>query len=48
MERIAPSARLEAQIEELLGDELAANGEKSAELGRWERGWCCSAPWKTK
>jgi putative transposase len=34
MERIAPSARLEAQIEELLGDELAANGEKLAELGR--------------
>ena len=34
MERIAPSARLEAQIEELLGDELAVNGEKLAELGR--------------
>jgi putative transposase len=34
MERIAPSARLEAQIEALLGDELAANGEKLAELGR--------------
>jgi putative transposase len=34
MQRIAPSARLEAQIEELLGDELAANGEKLAELGR--------------
>jgi len=34
MERIAPSARLEAQIAELLGDELAANGEKLAELGR--------------
>src|ERR1700738_1536728 len=34
MERIAPSARLEAQIEELLGDELAANSEKLAELGR--------------
>lgn len=34
MERIAPSARLEAQIEQLLGDELAANGEKLAELGR--------------
>ena len=34
MERIAPSARLEAQIEELLGDELAANGEKLSELGR--------------
>ena len=34
MERIAPSVRLEAQIEELLGDELAANGEKLAELGR--------------
>ena len=31
MERIAPSARLEAQIAELLGDELAANGEKLAE-----------------
>jgi hypothetical protein len=28
----APSARLEAQIEELLGDELAANSD--AELGR--------------
>ena len=34
MERIAPSARLEAQIEQLLGDELAANGEKLSELGR--------------
>ena len=34
MERIAPSARLEAQIQELLGDELAANGERLAELGR--------------
>jgi putative transposase len=34
MERIAPSARLEAQIEELLGDELGANSEKLAELGR--------------
>src|SRR5438093_150095 len=34
MERIAPSARLEAQIEELLGDELAANSEKLTELGR--------------
>jgi putative transposase len=34
MERIAPSARLEVQIEELLSDELAANGEKLAELGR--------------
>jgi putative transposase len=34
MERIAPSARLAAQIEELLGDELAVNGEKLAELGR--------------
>src|SRR5438094_8398113 len=34
MERIAPSVRLDAQIEELLGDELAANGEKLAELGR--------------
>ena len=34
MERIAPSVRLEAQIEKLLGDELAANGEKLAELGR--------------
>ena len=34
MERIAPSARLEAQIAELLGDELAANGEKLAEVGR--------------
>ena len=34
MERIAPSARLEAQIEELLGDELAANSERLAELGR--------------
>jgi hypothetical protein len=34
MERIAPSARLEAQIGELLGDELAANSEKLAELGR--------------
>ena len=34
MDRIAPSARLEAQISELLGDELAANAEKLAELGR--------------
>ena len=34
MERIAPSARLEAQIEQLLGDELAAHGEKLSELGR--------------
>jgi putative transposase len=34
MERIAPSARLEAQIEQLLGDELAVNGEKLSELGR--------------
>src|SRR5258708_38814520 len=34
MERIAPSARLEAQIEELLGDELAATSEKFTELGR--------------
>jgi len=34
MERIAPSARLEAEIEELLGTELACNGEKLAELGR--------------
>ena len=34
MDRIAPSARLEAQITELLGDELAANAEKLAELGR--------------
>ena len=34
MDRIAPSARLEAQITELLGDELGANAEKLAELGR--------------
>ena len=34
MERIAPSARLEAQIADLLSNELAANGEKLAELGR--------------
>src|SRR5260221_9652354 len=34
MQRIAPSARLDTQIEELLGDELAANGEKLAELRR--------------
>src|SRR5712692_9590190 len=34
MERIAPSVRLQAQIEELLGDELGANAEKLAELGR--------------
>src|SRR3984893_1110918 len=34
MERIAPSARLEGQIEELLGDEPAANSEKLTELGR--------------
>jgi putative transposase len=34
VERIAPSARLEAQIAELLTDGLAADGEKLAELGR--------------
>jgi transposase-like protein len=34
MDRIAPSVRLEAEIAELLGDELAANAEKLAELGR--------------
>jgi putative transposase len=34
MERIAPSARLEAQIEELLHGELATSAEKLAELGR--------------
>jgi transposase-like protein len=34
MDRIAPNARLEAQISELLGDELAANAETLAELGR--------------
>src|ERR1700730_204502 len=34
MERISPSARLEAQIQELLGEELATSGEKLAELGR--------------
>jgi putative transposase len=34
MDRIAPSARLEAQIAALLGDELAANAEKLADLGR--------------
>jgi transposase-like protein len=34
MERIAPSARLEAQIAELLTDGLAADGHKLAELGR--------------
>jgi putative transposase len=34
MERIAPSARLEAQIEELLHGELATSGDKLAELGR--------------
>src|SRR5919199_3551910 len=34
MERIAPSARLEAQIEELLHSELATSAEKLAELGR--------------
>src|SRR6266568_2142642 len=34
MERIAPSARLEAQIAELLTDGLAADGDKLAELGR--------------
>jgi hypothetical protein len=45
--RIAPSARLEAQIEELLRDELAANSEKPSWVG-WERGWCCSEPLKTK
>jgi transposase-like protein len=34
MDRIASSVRLEAQIAKLLGDELAANAEKLAELGR--------------
>ena len=34
MDRIAPSARLEAQIAELLSDDLVANGDKLAELGR--------------
>jgi transposase-like protein len=34
VERIAPSARLEAQIAELLTDGLAADGHKLAELGR--------------
>src|SRR5438093_9552083 len=34
MERIAPSARLEAQIEKLLHGELATSAEKLAELGR--------------
>src|SRR2546428_9106424 len=34
MERIAPSARLEAQIAELLTDGLAVDGYKLAELGR--------------
>jgi transposase-like protein len=34
MDRIAPSARLEAQIEDLLGDALAVDGQKLAELGR--------------
>src|SRR5712692_4390824 len=34
MERIAPSARLEAQIAELLTDGLAADGDKLAKLGR--------------
>jgi transposase-like protein len=34
MDRIAPSVRLEAEIAELLGDELGANAEKLAELGR--------------
>jgi transposase-like protein len=34
MDRIAPSVRLEAEIADLLGEELAANAEKLAELGR--------------
>jgi transposase-like protein len=34
MDRIAPSARLEAQIAELLSDGLSADGDKLAELGR--------------
>jgi len=34
MDRIAPSARLEAQIAELLSDGLSADAEKLAELGR--------------
>jgi transposase-like protein len=34
MDRIAPSARLEAQIEELLTGELVGEGDKLAELGR--------------
>jgi hypothetical protein len=34
MERVAPSARLEAQIAELLNDGFGADGETLAELGR--------------
>src|SRR5437763_12825713 len=34
MERIPPSARLEAQIDELLSSGLSENGEHLAELGR--------------
>jgi len=34
MERIAPSVRLEAQIDELLSGGLGADGEHLAELGR--------------
>src|SRR5215510_16406852 len=34
MQRIAPSARLEAQIAELLTQGLADDGERLAELGR--------------
>jgi hypothetical protein len=39
---------LEAQIEELLGDELAANNEKLAELGRLGARLVFSEPWTTK
>jgi putative transposase len=34
MQRVAPSARLEARIAELLNDGFSADGEKLAELGR--------------
>jgi hypothetical protein len=41
--RIAPSAALEAAIEELLAEGLG-DGERLAEIGRLEPVWCCSGP----
>jgi hypothetical protein len=48
MERIAPSARLEEQIAELLSSGLGGDGEHLADWGGWALGWCCSGPSKKK